>query len=68
LVDNYDFKTVLDVGCGKGKAIKIFCSKKKKAIGIDVSSRAVATANKLKRKCTFGSALDIPFGSCSFDV
>lgn len=68
MVNNLEFKTILDVGCSNGKAVEILTKKGKSATGIDVAKIGITTAQKLGRNCIYGSILKIPFDDKSFDA
>lgn len=70
IVANYQFNSVLDVGCSQGKAVKKFLSHGKEARGIDVSSHAIGQSIHYVGEdvCRVGSVTDIKFGDNSFDA
>lgn len=70
LVDNYEFKTVLDAGCSNGMAVKAFNEAGKEASGLDVSNIAIRLATEKYEipRCYEGSVLEIPFKHRSFDA
>jgi len=71
ICQNYEFRTVLEVGCSNGIAVKDFRIKNRKtAYGIDASEIAVRYANEkyYARQCIVGLANDIPFKDKFFDT
>lgn len=62
---------VLDIGCGNGRAYKLYAGKAIAYLGIDVSERLVAHARRLVMDpladFAVGSILDIPAEDASFD-
>jgi SAM-dependent methyltransferase len=48
MIDNYDFSTVLDIGCGDGKHADIFLKNNKKVVAIDYGDSIYFEQNKGK--------------------
>ena len=67
-ISRLDFKSVLDVGCAKGRAVHYMRTHHKDSKGLDISDVAVAEAQKMGRPCFQGSITDIPFPDNSFDL
>jgi SAM-dependent methyltransferase len=61
---------VLDLGCGLGVELAELASRGFEAVGVDVSSEAIARARQLHSRVDFQVAdvLSLPFQSDSFDV
>lgn len=68
MVDHLKFKTILDVGCSYGAAVRKLNDGGYHAFGIDVSSTAVNEAIKAGLNVRAGSATAIPFLDRQFDV
>jgi len=70
LMNNYKFKTVLDVGCSNGLAVNKFFRRKRKAYGIDVAHIAIRYAAEVFNtpNCILSSAMDTPFRDGFFDA
>jgi len=69
IIDNYNFKTVLDIGCSQGNAVELYNVNGKQAYGIDVSEIAIKEAHKLgNNTCKQASVLNIPFKNDEFDL
>lgn len=71
LISNYNFKTVLDAGCGSGDVVKYLISKGYEAKGIELSNSVLKDyANDLykKRIVQQGSLTKLPFKDNEFDV
>jgi len=69
IIENYDFESVLDIGCSQGLAVKKFQDAGKRACGIDVSKKAIEMAREMNVEgCVMASATDIPFGDDEFDA
>lgn len=71
LIDNYNFETVLDAGCGAGDVVRYLIDKGYEANGVELSSYALNNhAKDLIKKGIIknGSLLYIPFGDNSFDI
>lgn len=70
LANNYEFKTILDVGCSNGVAVYHFKKLGKRAYGLDVSEIAIRYANEKTgaRNCLMASATDIPYRDKFFDA
>ena len=45
-VEGFEFKTVIDAGCGLGHILKYFCDTGYESIGIDISKHAVAVCQQ----------------------
>jgi len=77
-IDTTSPLNILDIGCGGGKAISIFCSlfKSSKIIGIDHSPDMVALSKKVNKQSIQngqieilqGYANDLPFSNGFFDI
>ncbi len=61
---------LLDAGCGSGQTMRWFLSDRPEwtATGIDVALEGVAAAKSAGLSVQLASALDLPFGSDSFDL
>lgn len=68
LVDNLEFSSVLDIGCGRGEALKYLNKYNKITTGIDVAQRAVNRCIEEELNVVLGSALSLPFPDSSFDL
>ena len=70
LCSRFPFKTVLDVGCSNGQAVKEFKKLRKRAFGLDASDIAVryAGSKSYVSNCVLASATDIPFKDNFFDA
>jgi len=63
------FKNVLDVGCGLGRAVKIFRDKGYDAYGVDIADlRDIWEENGIGEYCLPAPAHDIPFQNNVFDL
>lgn len=71
LINNYEFKTVLDAGCGSGDVVRCLIDHGYEARGIELSSEVLRNhASDLYKKNIVqqGSLLALPFPDNSFDV
>lgn len=69
IVNQFQFNTILDIGCASGRFVRRFRELGKKAYGIDISEKAIKTAHKLGiTSCKLGNILDIPFSNGIFDA
>jgi SAM-dependent methyltransferase len=71
LMSNYDFKTVLDAGCGSGDVVRYLTSKGYDARGIELSKTVLEDfASDLLKKGIVqqGSLTQLPFRDNEFDV
>ena len=69
LTDNFEFKTILDIGCSQGYAVQEYINKDKKAYGIDISEIAIEKAHSLDiMSCFQGSVTSIPFSDNMFEA
>lgn len=69
LMKKYDFKSILDVGCSQGLAVKKYQESGIDSYGIDVSERAIKESKKLKiRNCQVASVLELPCNDNTFDA
>jgi len=68
ICEQFEFTSILDVGCGSGSSISYLLGQGKKAQGIDVAKTVVEKALSKNRVCQMGSILNIPFSDNSFDV
>ena len=71
LINNYQFKTVLDAGCGSADVVRYFLSKGFDAKGIELSQNVLKThaSDLLKNKKVLqGSLSNLPHGDNTFDV
>lgn len=50
IIENLNFETFIDIGCGAGDLTLSIASRGKKGIGMDFSINAIKTANNLKKK------------------
>ena len=67
---DYDFESILEVGCSNGAAVKYLQKNDKKAFGIDVANIAIRYAQEKYGtiNCNEASVLDIPFKDKWFDA
>ncbi len=63
-----DVRSVLDVGCSFGWAMKQLRSKRRKVAGIEVARQAVEYCKRRGLSCKLASATDIPWESNEFDL
>ena len=70
IVDKYNFKTILDVGCATGRFVERFRELGKRAYGIDISSYAIKMANNEFNLpwCKQGDILNIPYEDNKFSA
>lgn len=71
LINNYQFKTVLDAGCGSADVVRYFLSKGYDAKGIELSLDVLKThaPDLLKNKKVSQGSLDkLPYNDNTFDV
>lgn len=71
LIDNFNFNSVLDAGCGSGEVVRYFTSKGYNAKGIELSQYVLNEfADDLLKKniVTQGSLLELPYDDNAFDV
>jgi ubiquinone/menaquinone biosynthesis C-methylase UbiE len=63
IIGNHDFKSMLEIGCSNGMAIKQFKKRRKLCYGVDVSHIAIryAAEKAFVPNCILASATDIPF-------
>jgi len=67
MVENCDFRTVLDVGCGRGQDVAWLLAAGKDAHGVDVAPAAMAALDA-KRFSTRDLASDAGWGGVVFDA
>ena len=67
MLNNLQFRSVLDIGCGAGGSFSLFPSGCEVS-GIDVSSLAVAKGRAAGRNVVQASATKLPFADSSFDL
>jgi ubiquinone/menaquinone biosynthesis C-methylase UbiE len=60
----YKPASVLDVGCGEGKLVKLLRDEGVDARGIDIGE----CGKYCPKYCSYGNASDIPFDDSSFDI
>lgn len=69
IVENYNFKSILDIGCSQGLAVQQYQKLGIAASGVDVSSLGIKKAKELGiPNCVQGSILKIPFKTNKFDA
>lgn len=68
IVNNYDFNSILDIGCSYGDAVEYYQEKGKDSYGIDVALTPIKKCRKKGLKCITASVLNIPFKNDNFDV
>ncbi len=69
LMEDYELKKILDVGCGTGKLVKFFNEQGFNATGCDNSKIAIKAAKKLDEESfVVASATKLPFKKGSFDL
>lgn len=68
LKERLGYKSVLDIGCSTGGSLPLLSAEGQEAWGVDVSSVAVANAQKLGRNVVEASATALPFPDNRFDL
>jgi ubiquinone/menaquinone biosynthesis C-methylase UbiE len=68
ICNNYEFNTLLEIGCSQGYALLEFEKYGKKVKGIDISKTAVSYCKSKGLKCKVNSATDIKYRDNSFDA
>lgn len=68
ILPNFDFTTVLDVGCSYGRSVAIINGADKIGIGVEASRTAVDKGQSLGRAVFWGDATNLPFGDNMFDM
>lgn len=67
LIADYNFNTVLEVGCGKGHSTQFFKRANNRVVGIDVSETAIAKAKQTFPDIEFYPAWSV-FPATTFDL
>ena len=69
IVENYEFTSILDVGCSNGLAVMEYKKNNKNAFGIDVSEIAIKKAQEFGlTSCIQSSVTEIPFERDKFEA
>ena len=69
IFQNYDFKSILDVGCSQGLAVQQYQELEIDAYGMDVALLGIEKSKELGIKnCVQGSIVNIPFKTNRFDA
>lgn len=70
IVENYDFDSVLDVGCSNGMFVKAMQEKEKSAHGVDISQVAINLSIEETKvtTCKQANAMNLPFDHDIFDI
>ena len=69
LCNNYDFESILDVGCSQGKALKLYKKKGKRVFGVDIAEKAIEICkSKGLVNCEVAPAMILPFKRNSVDA
>lgn len=68
LVYNYEFNSILDIGCAQGKAVEAYKDMHKDAYGIDVAKSTIDDCKEKGLKCVKASVTKIPFKRNNFDA
>lgn len=68
IIENYNFNSILDIGCAQGKAVEAYQHKNIKSYGIDVAGNAIKDCKKRKLKCITASVTKIPFKDNNFEA
>ena len=63
-----DYRTILDLGCGTGRTMKLLESKNRILIGVDISSEMVRLAKSDGLHAVKASCYNIPFSNSYFDA
>jgi ubiquinone/menaquinone biosynthesis C-methylase UbiE len=63
-----DKKTILDLGCGTGRTMKLISNTGRELIGVDISSKMLEIARDDGLDVVQASALNLPFTNSYFDV
>ena len=61
-------KTILDLGCGTGRTMKLISNTRRELIGVDISSKMVEIARDDGLDVVQASALNLPFADSYFDA
>lgn len=73
ICNNFQFQSILDVGCSQGNAVREYLRMGKDASGIDISESAISEAHTLTKekdqdRFMIGSVLQIPYADKTFDA
>jgi len=69
IVENYEFNSILDIGCSQGLAVQQYQQLGKAAFGMDVSSIGIEKAKELGiENCRQGSIIKMPYKTNRFDA
>ena len=61
-------KTILDLGCGTGRTMKLLSDASRELVGVDISCKMLEIARNDGLNVIQASALDLPFGNSCFDA
>ena len=68
LKERLQYTSVLDIGCSSGGSLPLLAGAGVRAVGVDVSARAVEKAAKLGRDVRRATATALPFNDGEFDL
>lgn len=68
VLENLQFDSALEIGCGFGDSLAILKACGKEAVGVDISETAVREASGKGRKVSLADARSLPFPDGSFDL
>jgi ubiquinone/menaquinone biosynthesis C-methylase UbiE len=63
-----DYKTILDLGCGTGRTMKLLGDKNRMLIGVDISNEMIKVANAAGLHVVKASCYNLPFDDSCFDA
>ena len=62
-----DKRTILDLGCGTGRTMKLLSSVRRELVGVDISRKMIEIAGNDGLNVVQASALNLPFNNNCFD-